>query len=94
LSNISEAKQVLDEQKSNGNVPSEIILKYEGDLQYYSQEQQIQRERLKSDPRIKKELEQWFNIFIFAASMLVVKPSLDFFGMLQVEKCQRALFFR
>ncbi len=83
LANISVAKQILDEQKSKGNAPSEIIFKYEGDIQYYSQEQQIQRERLKSDPLIKKELEQWFNdIFVVAVNMLAAKPFLDFFGIL------------
>jgi hypothetical protein len=59
LANISVAKKVLDERKIKRQVSSRNMVKYEGDLQYYSQEQQIHRERLKSDPLIKKELEQW-----------------------------------
>jgi hypothetical protein len=64
LANISVAKQILDERKIKRQLSSQNIVKYESDLQYYSQEQQIHRERLKSDPLIKKELEQWFNVLL------------------------------
>jgi hypothetical protein len=77
----SQTKEILDElqqQRNVDNLMSENPLKYEGNLEFYTAEGQIRRERLKSEPRMKKELKQWFNHRCYLLPVvLTVNPSLS-----------------
>jgi hypothetical protein len=84
---MSETIQILDEiqaaQRNDDKLLSEnpLRIQTQGNLEFYTPEGQIVRERLKSEPRIKKELEQWFNhrcYFPLQSCSLSTPPSLDF----------------
>jgi hypothetical protein len=56
---VKVAKSTMDSRRRKGDLSNPDSLKYEGDLSFYTQDEQIHRERLLLDPAIQKELHEW-----------------------------------